>query len=1006
MCTYVRLTGSCSLQLSSAELGGKDNHLLGGSRDLLRIENYKRLLGKSTEQLPQMESEVGPFRRESGSDGPELSSVPYQPHALLENPESETRWYFKYFLGKVHVNHLGYDADKSPFFLSVVPSDAFYRCILWRKSGNKRLCEKPSSNGKWPSAKSILEKFGVTKSDKNLKEVAVATIQKDLLTLEEQEGSVNFKFGVLYAKAGQRTDDEMFSNEQGSPAFSLFLRLLGDEILLQGWQLFRGGLDSKTNTTGTRSVYTVFEGHEIMFHVSTMLPYSVGNLQQLERKRHIGNDIVVIIFVDDGGDPSAALRSALAFNPGCMRSHFNHVFVLVTYDRKAESFRVVVQSAESVPTFAPALPPSGEFTDHVAFRDFLLAKLINGEKAAYCTPTFAEKRQRTLDLLLRGVEKKVTGEYRRIGSTPSLHSPNQNKKSLEKEQSFTDFGQRLKVEKIITGHHPTSQRTTVAPKKKNPWETVCIAEDFPYQITCGDACDDGTLIVTTQADGTYFIFKDGSYSLALDKAVLINQLVVAHRHQVLLLTTAYPKEANYLYAVPLKEFYSERLKMRSKPSLLPYLLPCTKGCHLFCTAPLDGQFLRIAVAIKNKVSMLAYKHPAILTVTGSPLTPLPSPHPLESFIKHRELSLQEVPVQMALLDERPSGKICVSYAKQSVLDAVDEISGSTQRIPHLAKSRLTTLCSVLSNGRNELLVGYNLTSQLITLHDGTAYNSSEIVWNAEPKCLVYMHPYVLAFTASTVEIRLASNGSLMQTIDVPKPHLFSMKGDVYFASPMLLPNCRADSSRQQLAPDVKMPKNIDKKGFTASDRFTESDGAHFIYKITLENMTGRRDSITSTSSVQFTQSTGHEDAISTTSIISEELPSDSSSLDFVHPSVDEVQSPPPLNFRVGDSPPPPPEGGERKKTSHNRRVWVYPSSQSRGSAGDSVFDSSKSVGGGGARQSDSDVQEHTLSSSPDSGVQDDFGGGGHFRVRTLAVVEPHTSPKLEQQRVAAAFVLP
>ena len=62
---------------------------------------------------------------------------------------------------------------------------------------------------------------------------------------------------------------------------------------------------------------------------------------------------------------------------------------------------------------------------------------------------------------------------------------------------------------------------------------------------------------------------------------------------------------------------------------------------------------------------------------------------------------------MALLDERPSGKICVSYAKQSVLDAVDEISGSTQRIPHLAKSRLTTLCSVLSNGRNELLVGYN-----------------------------------------------------------------------------------------------------------------------------------------------------------------------------------------------------------------------------------------------------------------------------------------------------------
>lgn len=26
------------------------------------------------------------------------------------------------------------------------------------------------------------------------------------------QGSVNFKFGVLYAKQGQTTDDEMFSN--------------------------------------------------------------------------------------------------------------------------------------------------------------------------------------------------------------------------------------------------------------------------------------------------------------------------------------------------------------------------------------------------------------------------------------------------------------------------------------------------------------------------------------------------------------------------------------------------------------------------------------------------------------------------------------------------------------------------------------------------------------------------------------------------------------------------
>lgn len=90
------------------------------------------------------------------------------------------------------------------------------------------------------------------------------------------QGSVNFKFGVLFAKDGQLTDDEMFSNgikyklpppappaprsifwtpfvcffpsvaEMGSESFDKFLKLLGDSITLQGWAGYRGGLDTKS----------------------------------------------------------------------------------------------------------------------------------------------------------------------------------------------------------------------------------------------------------------------------------------------------------------------------------------------------------------------------------------------------------------------------------------------------------------------------------------------------------------------------------------------------------------------------------------------------------------------------------------------------------------------------------------------------------------------------------------------------------------------------------------
>lgn len=107
-------------------------------------------------------------------------------------------------------------------------------------------------------------------------------------------------------------------SETGSESFDKFLNLLGDSITLQGWAGYRGGLDTKSkrahvcwitlrshnfnvkdgefaivpllmflsllpadDTTGIKSIYTVYQGHELMFHVSTMLPYSKENKQQV-----------------------------------------------------------------------------------------------------------------------------------------------------------------------------------------------------------------------------------------------------------------------------------------------------------------------------------------------------------------------------------------------------------------------------------------------------------------------------------------------------------------------------------------------------------------------------------------------------------------------------------------------------------------------------------------------------------------------------------------------------
>lgn len=98
------------------------------------------------------------------------------------------------------------------------------------------------------------------------------------------------------------------------PAFETFLDCLGTRIPLKGFQGYAGGLDTKTDTTGTHSVHTTHQGFEVMFHVSTMLPYFPKDEQQVERKRHLGNDVVVIIFKESADD---------SFSPQNMASQFN-----------------------------------------------------------------------------------------------------------------------------------------------------------------------------------------------------------------------------------------------------------------------------------------------------------------------------------------------------------------------------------------------------------------------------------------------------------------------------------------------------------------------------------------------------------------------------------------------------------------------------------------------------------------------------------------------------------
>jgi hypothetical protein len=69
--------------------------------------------------------------------------------------------------------------------------------------------------------------------------------------------------------------------ENGSPAFDEFLELIGERVKMKGFTKYRAQLDNKTDTTGEYSIFTEFENSEIMFHVSTLLPFTPVNKQQV-----------------------------------------------------------------------------------------------------------------------------------------------------------------------------------------------------------------------------------------------------------------------------------------------------------------------------------------------------------------------------------------------------------------------------------------------------------------------------------------------------------------------------------------------------------------------------------------------------------------------------------------------------------------------------------------------------------------------------------------------------
>uniref|UniRef100_A0A8C8CYU4 Rap-GAP domain-containing protein n=1 Tax=Oncorhynchus tshawytscha TaxID=74940 RepID=A0A8C8CYU4_ONCTS len=344
----------------------------------------------------------GTNHKSSATPGPEQQPCASS-HIKLET-NSIAKIYRKQFMGKEHFNYYSMDTALGHLVFSmkydVIGDQEHLRLLLRTKLKTHHDVIPISCLTEFPNvvqmAKLVFEEVNVDR----FYPVLYPKASRLIVTFDEHVISNNFKFGVIYQKFGQTTEEELFGNSDESPAFVEFLEFLGDKIELHDFKGFRGGLDVTHGQTGTESVYTNFHNKEIMFHVSTKLPYTEGDTQQLQRKRHIGNDIVAILFQEEN----------TPFVPDMIASNFLHAYVVVQVENACSdtvTYKVSVTARDDVPFFGPALPDPAIFKKGHEFHEFLFTKLINAEYACYKAEKFAKLEERTRSALLETLYEEL-----------------------------------------------------------------------------------------------------------------------------------------------------------------------------------------------------------------------------------------------------------------------------------------------------------------------------------------------------------------------------------------------------------------------------------------------------------------------------------------------------------------------------------------------------------------------------------------------------------------------
>ena len=144
-------------------------------------------------------------------------------------------------------------------------------------------------------------------------------VKRALMAFDRNPTVDGYKMGVIYVGEGQAGEAEILANTIGSSDFYDFLNGLGTKMQLENAQFNTQGLLDKQD--GLSAYAWRDRVSEIVYHVPVLMPTNLEDDPHcVNKKRHIGNDFVNIIFN----------RSGNPFDFNTFPSEFNYVNIVVT----------------------------------------------------------------------------------------------------------------------------------------------------------------------------------------------------------------------------------------------------------------------------------------------------------------------------------------------------------------------------------------------------------------------------------------------------------------------------------------------------------------------------------------------------------------------------------------------------------------------------------------------------------------------------------------------------